>query len=217
MSDIDSESKLTPNYHKTTDSTTLALKFPFHSFFHQLSTTKTDLPGALRKRFYELLIKLHLEAFVMARTLTKKEFVIPLTEKLFNNQIENHVTLVRNGQFPSHTELVSVRPSIISEAEVQIEAHKQLLIPPKFNLQNLKKFAIDAFTESVKLCITHVRDPIGGSNSFLLVPIIKLMNQLTIIDIFSEQELHLFMTLLEPHKFSNESKLASSDFERSVL
>jgi len=49
-----------------------------------------------------------------------------------------------------------------------------------------------------------VRDPIGGSNSFLFVPLIKLINQLMIIDTFSEQDLSLFMALLEPHKFSAE-------------
>ena len=33
------------------------------------------------------------------------------------------------------------------------------------------------------------------------------MNQLLIIDIFSEHDLNLFMTLLEPHKFTTESRL----------
>ena len=143
----------------------------------------------------------------MSRTLTKNEYVIPLTAQLLNNKIENHVNLVQTGHFPAREELVSVRPSIIKDEDIKVEAHKLLLVPPKFNLENLKNFVINAFTESVKLCITHVRDPIGGSNSYLFVPLIKLINQLLIIDIFSEQDLLLFMTLFEPHKFAVESKL----------
>ena len=165
------------------------------------------LSGPLRKRFYDLLITLHLEAFVTARSLTKYEYVIPLSDKLSNNKIDSHMTLMQKGQFPAREELVSVRPPNIREEDVKIESQKLLLIPPKFNLENLKVFVINSFTEAVRLCITHVRDPIGGSNSYLFVPLIKLMNQLLIIDIFSEQDLSLFMALLEPHKFSAESKM----------
>lgn len=165
------------------------------------------LSGLLRKSFYDLLIKLHLEALVTSRSLTKYEYVIPLSSQLKNNKIDNHMNLMRNGQFPAREELVSVRPSIIKKEDIKVETHRLLLIPPTFNLENLKNFVINAFTDSVRLCITHVRDPIGGSNSYLFVPLIKLMNQLLIIDIFSEQDLSLFMALLEPHKFSAESKI----------
>jgi len=111
---------------------------------------------------------------------------------------------MQKGQFPAREELVSVRPPNIREEDVKVDAHKLLLIPPKFNIENLKTFVINSFTEAVRLCITHVRDPIGGSNSYLFVPLIKLMNQLMIIDTFSEQDFSLFMALLEPHKFTAE-------------
>ena len=130
---------------------------------------KKDLSGPLRKGFYDLLIKLHLEAFVIAKSLTKHEYVIPLTAKLADNQLANHDALMAQGHFPAREEIVSVRPSIIKEEEIKIESQKLLLIPPKFNLENLKNFVINSFTESVKLCITHVRDPIGSSNSYLFV------------------------------------------------
>ncbi len=44
-------------------------------------------------------------------------------------------------------------------------------------------------------------------NYVLFRPIIKLLNQLLMIDIFSEHDVNLFMTLLDPHRFSTESKL----------
>jgi hypothetical protein len=105
----------------------------------------------------------------MAKSLTKHEYVIPLCAQLQNNRLANHDALMAQGHFPAREELVSVRPSLIKEEEIKIESQKLLLIPPKFNLENLKNFVINSFTESVKLCITHVRDPIGGSNSFLFV------------------------------------------------
>jgi len=64
---------------------------------------------------------------------------------------------------------VSVRPSIIKEEEIKVESHKLLLIPPTFNLENLKNFVINSFSESVKTCAAHIRDPIGGNKSFLFV------------------------------------------------
>ena len=162
--------------------------------------------GLLRKGFYDLLIKLHLEAFVAARTMTKREYVIPLTTSLADNILEKHEALMLKGQFPSRNEFVSVRPSIIKEEEIKVETHKLILIPPKFNLERLKNFVISSFSESVRTCAAHIRDPIGGTKSFLYVPIIKLLNQLLMIDIFSEQDLNLFMTLLDPHRFTTESK-----------
>ena len=130
--------------------------------------------GLLRKGFYELLIKVHLEAFVAARTMTKHEYVIPLTQGLRNNVLENHEALMLKGQFPSRDEFVSVRPSIIKDEEIREESHRLLLIPPKFNLENLKYFVINSFTESVKTCAAHIRDPIGGTKSFLFVLVFSL-------------------------------------------
>lgn len=128
-----------------------------------------DLSGSLRKGFYDLLIKLHLEAYVVSRTMTKHEYVIPLTERLSFNVLENHEVLMLKGQFPARDEFVSVRPSIIKEEEIKIESHKLLLIPPVFNLENLKNFVISSFSESVRTCAAHIRDPIGGTKSFLFV------------------------------------------------
>lgn len=127
------------------------------------------MTGVLRKGFYDLLIKLHLEAFVAARTMTKHEYVIPLTSGLTENVLEKHEALMLKGQFPSRDEFVSVRPSIIKEEEIKVESHKLLLIPPTFNLENLKNFVISSFSESVKTCAAHIRDPIGGTKSFLFV------------------------------------------------
>ena len=127
------------------------------------------MSGPLRKNFYDLLIKLHLESFTISRSTTIHEYVIPLTNKLKENTLEKHKTLMEKGYFPSREDFVSVLPSILRDDEIKNENQKLLLIPPKFNLENLKNFVINSFAESVKLCTAHVRDPIGGSNAFLFV------------------------------------------------
>lgn len=127
------------------------------------------MSGPLRKGFHDLLICLHLESFVVSRSMTKHEYVVPLTAKLLENQLDKHEKLMQGGRFPNRDDFVSVRPKIIKESEVKNENHKLYLVPPKFNLENLKNYALNSFADSVKLFASHIRDPIGGSNSFLFV------------------------------------------------
>ena len=135
--------------------------------------------------------------------MTKHEFVVPLTPQLFENQLSEHENIMGDGAFPSREAFVSVRPSIIKENEIKNEAQKLFLIPPKFDLDKLKQFVLGSFCESVKLCASLARDPIGGSNSFLFVPLIKLMNQLLIMNIFDENDLNMIMIYSNPQKFTD--------------
>jgi hypothetical protein len=169
------------------------------------------LAGQLRKGFYDLLIKLHLESYVTSNLLTKREFVVPLTEQLYANQLSEHEGLMGEGGFPSRESFVSVRPSIIKESEIKNETQRLYLIPPAFDLDRLRVFVLTSFCDAVKLTAQLVRDPIGGSNSFLFVPIIKLMNQLLIMNIFDENDLNMIMVYLNPHKFPNKRGFVLSE------
>lgn len=127
------------------------------------------MSGQLRKGFHDLLIKLHLESFVNTRSLAKYEFVVPLSKKLTNNQLANHEQLMKHGNFPCKDDFVSVQPEMIKENEIKVEEQRLYLVPPKFNLENLKHFILNSFCDSVKLCAAHARDPTGGTNSYLFV------------------------------------------------
>jgi ryanodine receptor 2 len=157
--------------------------------------------GELRKGFHDLLINLHLESFVISRSMTRNEYVVPLAANLKTNVLDKHEQLMRHGLFPSRDEFASVRPSILSEEDVKNESHKMFLVPPRINLDNLKSYALNSFCSSIKLCSAHIRDPVGGSYSFLFVPLIRLIDQLLIIDIFDEHELNLIMSYLDPIRF----------------
>lgn len=157
------------------------------------------MSGPLRKGFYDLLIKLHLESFVNTRSLSKYEFIVPLSRKLGTNQIATHFH--QGAAFPSKSQFISVRPQMPVEAEIRIEEQKLYLVAPAFNLYELKTFALGSFCESVKLCAAHARDPIGGTNSYLFVPLIKMTTQLLIMDVFSDEDINTLLWFMDPQRF----------------
>ncbi len=128
-----------------------------------------DLSGDLRKGFHDLLIKLHLESFVISREMTKHEFVIPLCDRLTENNLDEHDQTIQKGVLPSKDNFLSVRPEILKEEDIKNENQKLYLVPPKINLDSLKNYALNSFCDSVKIFSSHIRDPIGGSTSSLFV------------------------------------------------
>lgn len=159
------------------------------------------MSGPLRKGFYDLLIKLHLESFVNTRLLSKYEFIVPLSRKLITNRLENHFQ--HGSTFPSKSQFVSVRPQMPLESEIKVEEQKPYLISPAFDLKELKTFVLSSFCESVKLCAGHARDPIGGSNAYLFVPLIRITNQLMIMDVFDDEDIAKLMGYMDPQRFGD--------------
>ena len=123
----------------------------------------------MRTGFYDLLIKMHLESYVMSRTLTKFEYVVPLTEKLDENHLENYQKLMNNGILPKKEDFVSVRPAIAKAEDIKNESQRTLLVPPAISLHKIKCFVMNSLVESIKISAGHVRDPVGGSNANLFV------------------------------------------------
>ena len=134
-----------------------------------------DISGVLRKGFHDLLIKLHLESLVIARSMTKHEFVLPICEKLTANRLDDHASTIQLGILPNKDDTVSVRPSHTFYAErieqIGSDMHqfRMHLIPPPINMTLLKQYALRSFGDAVRIYSSHIRDPIGGSASFLFV------------------------------------------------
>ncbi len=123
----------------------------------------------LRDGFHEILIKLHLESFVISRKMTNHEYVIPLVKELTNNNLIKYRSLIQSGQLPNSNEFLSVRPSILKDDDVKNESQRLLLVPPKINTLKLKEYVLESLVESLKRGCGHIRDPIGGSNANLFV------------------------------------------------
>lgn len=101
--------------------------------------------------------------------MTKHEFVIPLCDRLAENNLDDHDQTIQRGILPSKDNFLSVRPEMLKEEDIKNENQKLYLVPPKINLDYLKNYALNSFCDSVKIFSSHIRDPIGGSTSSLFV------------------------------------------------
>ena len=77
-----------------------------------------DLCGPIRIAIHNLLIALHFEPHVKARTLTSNEFIIPLSSALRKNSLlRSQNALTSSTYIPAMGQCISVRPKLIKEEE----------------------------------------------------------------------------------------------------
>lgn len=70
---------------------------------------------------------------------------------------------------PSMDQFLSVRPKLIKEEDFKIERERKLLVPPPFNVIQLKEYVMNSLTEAIEKTSRHLRDPVGGSYANWLV------------------------------------------------
>lgn len=68
-------------------------------------------------------------------------------------------------------------------------------------MESLKQFIMEAIDDAVCKGTRPNRDPIGGSNENLFVPIIKLADKLLLIGLLQDEELLQLMKLIDPENF----------------
>ncbi len=77
-----------------------------------------DLCGPIRIGIHNLLIALHFEPHVKARSLTSTEFIIPLSSSLRKNLLLRSQNSVSTTTYiPAMEQFLSVRPKLIKEEE----------------------------------------------------------------------------------------------------
>ncbi|KAM7298254.1 ryanodine receptor [Ixodes scapularis] len=154
------------------------------------------LSGPLRTGFTDLLISLHLEFHAYARSLTQNEFIVPLgpdIRELYQDPLKAHsfTTL----------ECISIRPEMsFSETREQVDSIADLSTP-YFPVDALKQFVIEALADAVKKDSRPNRDPIGGSNENLFVPLLKLADKLLLVGLLDDEDLQWLLYLLDPETF----------------
>ncbi|KAG8184852.1 hypothetical protein JTE90_012099 [Oedothorax gibbosus] len=154
------------------------------------------LSGPLRSAFTDLLIALHLEFHAYARSLTQNEFILPLGPDL-RGMYEDPM----NAHSLSTMQYSSIRPEMtMSPIAEKITSLKELSTP-YFPMENLKQFIMGALDDAVRLGSRPNRDPIGGSNENLFVPIIKLADKLLLIGLLQDEELQWLLRLIDPENF----------------
>lgn len=58
---------------------------------------------------------------------------------------------------------------IISVFSFKVERERKILVPPPFNISNLKQYVMGALPDAIEKSSRHLRDPTGGSYSNWLV------------------------------------------------
>ncbi|CAN7995814.1 unnamed protein product [Ixodes hexagonus] len=75
------------------------------------------------------------------------------------------------------------------------------LSTPYFPVDALKQFVIEALADAVKKDSRPNRDPIGGSNENLFVPLLKLADKLLLVGLLDDEDLQWLLYLLDPETF----------------
>jgi len=80
------------------------------------------------------------------------------------------------------------------------------LSSPYFPLQVVRDFAIQALEEAVKINQVHNRDPIGGSNENLFVPLLKLIDKLLLVGVIQDEDLERLLIVIHPNTWDPEKQ-----------
>ena len=92
----------------------------------------------------------------------------------------------------------SIRPQMsTTEIQDRVQSIKQLSTP-YFPLEIVKAFAIDALGRAVQLNQVHNRDPIGGSNENLFVPLLKMIDKLLLVGVLEDDDVPKLLILIDP-------------------
>lgn len=154
------------------------------------------MSGPLRSGFANLLIDLHLEIHASARSLTQNEFILPVNEEL--RRLYQDERMIHSI---SSLKCISIRPKMKMNDKNEKNFSVKDMSSPFFPVDVLKQFVMEALDDAVKKGNRPNRDPIGGSNENLFVPLIKLADKLLLIGCIDDQDLERILILIDPETF----------------
>ncbi|CAM4882414.1 unnamed protein product [Rotaria socialis] len=171
------------------------------------------LCGSIRIGIYNLLVALHFESHIKARCLTSTEFIIPLSDSLQTNRllhphnsIEHKHALATSTFIPAMEQFMAVRPKLIKEEDFKVERERKLLVPPPFNVLNLKEYIMSSLTDAIEKSSRHLRDPAGGTYANWLVPLLQLVDALLVMGTLEVNDIQQLLRLIDPTSFGFENE-----------
>ncbi|XP_070180339.1 ryanodine receptor-like isoform X4 [Littorina saxatilis] len=170
------------------------------------------MPGKLRMGFHDVLISMHLDSHTRARRMTENEYIVPLLPSthslsLYRKLSPTSDTYSIKHQIPNMEDSVSIRPQLaITEKEIEdrIQKNGKDSTAPYFPMDKLKSFVMQSLTTAMEKGAAHIRDPIGGSNANLFVPLIKVCTNLLVMGLMDDDDLHHLLCLLAPAVFDHD-------------
>ncbi|XP_052827801.1 ryanodine receptor isoform X7 [Octopus bimaculoides] len=166
------------------------------------------MSGPLRHGFHGLLISMHMEYHSKARFMTQNEYIIPRSEKtraltLYRKPVEA-TSFKLSDTIPKVEDSVSIRPCLYT-TEKEIEDRAKTIpkesLCPYYPMDKLKQHVIYSLNEAVVKGASHIRDPIGGSNENLFVPLFRVCDNLLLMGLLNDDDLIILLSLIDPPSF----------------
>ncbi|KAG5899237.1 hypothetical protein JTB14_035422 [Gonioctena quinquepunctata] len=170
------------------------------------------MSGPLRQGFYDLLIAVHLESTATTMEVCKNEYVIPIGQELKEMYEDPEM-----GHSLRRLKMESVQPQMkMSDITDNIENIKSLY-SPHFPLDIVRDYVMMALAESVEINQVHNRDPIGGSNENLFLPLLKLVDRLLLVGMLSDEDVEKLLIMVCPETWDSSFQKDGKDEHRKGL
>ncbi|XP_032596734.1 ryanodine receptor isoform X11 [Drosophila grimshawi] len=170
------------------------------------------MSGPLRQGFYDLLIALHLESHATTMEVCKNEYITPLGIELKELYAEDEM---RHSLRSLVTE--SVRPQLRMTEITEPIPNIDQLYSPKFPLEVVREFVMEALKDAVEINQVHNRDPIGWTNENLFLPLIKLTDRLLLVGVLTDEDVQKLLVMVDPETWDATFTKEGKDEHRKGL
>nr|XP_017105956.2 ryanodine receptor isoform X3 [Drosophila bipectinata] len=170
------------------------------------------MSGPLRQGFYDLLIALHLESHATTMEVCKNEYITPLGPELKELYSEDEM---QHSLRSLVTE--SVRPQLRMTEITEPIPNIDQLYSPKFPLEVVRQFVMEALKDAVEINQVHNRDPIGWTNENLFLPLIKLTDRLLLVGVLTDEDVQRLLVMIDPETWDAAFEREGKDEHRKGL
>ncbi|XP_058809913.1 ryanodine receptor [Phymastichus coffea] len=177
------------------------------------------MSGPLRQGFYDLLIALHLESHATTMEVCTNEYIIPLGQELKdlyeNEEMKHSLRYLETESVRPQMKMTDIR--LIPSSESQSIENIRSLYSPYFPLSIVRDYVMMALNEAVEINQVHNRDPIGGSNENLFLPLIKLVDRLLLVGMLQNEDIQKLLTMIHPETWDPTFDKEGKDEHRKGL
>ncbi|XP_017836906.1 ryanodine receptor isoform X16 [Drosophila busckii] len=184
------------------------------------------MSGPLRQGFYDLLIALHLESHATTMEVCKNEYITPLGAELKELYAEDEMrhslrSLVTESVRPQ-LRMTEITPPVIATSSMPSVSSEPIpnidqLYSPKFPLEVVREFVMEAVKDAVEINQVHNRDPIGWTNENLFLPLIKLTDRLLLVGVLTDEDVQKLLVMVDPETWDPTFDRESKDEHRKGL
>ncbi|XP_065200353.1 ryanodine receptor [Planococcus citri] len=170
------------------------------------------ISGPLRQGFYDLLIALHIESHATTMEVCTNEYIVPLGQELKQLYEDSNM-----GHSLRCLQTESVRPTLqMTDISNSVETVSNLY-SPHFPLDVVRDYVITALEEAVAINQVHNRDPIGGSNENLFLPLLKLVDRLLLVGMLRDEDVEKLLIMINPETWDPNFQIGEDNQKKGLL